>query len=67
VSEALFAKRLNISLHKLAQKLDNRLQFTHNEISKAVHVLEISGDELYKYFFAEKFRDTELIKESVCS
>jgi len=60
VSEASFAKMLNIPLCTLAQKLDNQLQFTHNEISKAVHILEIPGDELYKYFFAEKFRDIEL-------
>jgi len=41
------------------------LQFTHNEILRAVHVLEISGEEIYEYFFAEKFRDIELIGESV--
>lgn len=66
-SEALFAKQLNISLHALTQKLDNRLQFTHNEILKAVHVLEISGEEIYEYFFDEKFRTTELIGEAVWS
>lgn len=66
VSDASLARMLNISSYILASKLENNLQFTHKEISKAVHVLGISDDEIYKYFFAEEFRNVELGEEICC-
>lgn len=46
-----FAEEMSISTASLSAKLNNRVEFTQTEISKAGEILGISPDEIPVYFF----------------
>lgn len=54
-----FAKALGIGRVSLSQRLNNRREFTQNEIAKAVELLGISEKSIPEYFFNEKVQKNE--------
>ena len=49
-----FAEQLGINRSSLSQRLNNRLEFTQNEIFKACDILSIPMEEMEAYFFNQK-------------
>lgn len=49
-----FAKALGIGRVSLSQRLNNKLEFSQEEILKAAELLAISKKDIPKYFFVEK-------------
>lgn len=49
-----FAKALGIGRVSLSQRLNNRLEFTQDEIAKASELLGIPKRKIPEYFFIEK-------------
>lgn len=49
-----FAEQLGINRSSLSQRLNNRLEFTQNEIFKACDILSIPLEEMEDYFFNPK-------------
>ena len=48
----LFADNLGISSVSLSAKLNNKVQFTQQEILRSCELLDIEQDEVHLYFFA---------------
>ena len=46
-----FSSKIGISKSSLSQKLNNRIEFTQDEIYKACNVLEIPDEDIFNYFF----------------
>ena len=46
-----FAKSLGIGYVSLSQRLNNKLEFSQKEISNAIILLDLSEEEIPKYFF----------------
>ena len=53
-SESRFADKIGISSVSLSARLNNRIGFSNEEISKTCEVLEISIDEVGTYFLMPK-------------
>jgi hypothetical protein len=53
----LFADELGISSVSLSAKLNNKVQFTQQEISKSCDLLDIAADEVHPYFFTQSVKD----------
>ena len=53
-SEGRFADAMEMSKQTLSAKLNNRIQFTQDEIRLANMLLDIPADEIAAYFFAEE-------------
>ena len=53
-SNAVFSSKLGISERTLSLKLNNKVDFRQNEITKACDILEIPVEEISQYFFAYK-------------
>lgn len=49
-----FAKKIGISGTSLSSKLNGKVQFTQNEISKACSLLSIESSNVAEYFFCIK-------------
>lgn len=49
-----FADLLGIGRVSLSQRLNNRLEFSQNEIFKTCDILGIPQDKITKYFFTPK-------------
>ena len=47
----LFADNLGISSVSLSAKLNNKVQFTQQEILRSCELLDIGQDEVHLYFF----------------
>lgn len=54
-----FAKALSIGRVSLSQRLNNRLEFSQEEILKASKLLGISEKDIPVYFFKEKVQKSE--------
>lgn len=54
-----FAKALSIGRVSLSQRLNNRLEFSQEEILKSSMLLGISKQEIPEYFFEEKVQKHE--------
>lgn len=54
-----FAKALSIGRVSLSQRLNNRLEFSQEEILRAARLLDIPEEEIPKYFFEEKVQKHE--------
>lgn len=50
-NEAKFAEAMGFSSATISAKLNNRLQFSQNEMNKACELLEIDKKEITVYFF----------------
>ncbi|XZK31184.1 DUF739 family protein [Clostridium perfringens] len=59
-----FARALGIGRVSLSQRLNNRLEFTQQEINKSCELLGIKKVELANYFFNVKVQKNELNKAS---
>lgn len=51
-----FAEQMGMSERTLSLKLNNKIFFRQNEITRAAKLLEISGDEIQLYFFTTKVK-----------
>ena len=54
-----FAKALGITNKSISEKLNNKTIWKQPEISKAMELLSIQGDELESYFFKKKTQGIE--------
>lgn len=53
-NENEFAAAIGMGRTSLSKKLNNRVEFTQNEIRNAVTVLEINDKDIPDYFFTAK-------------
>ena len=53
-----FAKALGVTNKSISEKLNNKTIWKQPEISKAMELLSIPGDELESYFFKKKTHNT---------
>lgn len=52
-SQAAFAEALGVSARTLSLKMNNRIYFTQNEITKAARLLDIDMNDIKDYFFTQ--------------
>lgn len=55
-----FAEALGMGRVSLSQRLNNKIEFSQEEILKAAELLAIKRKEITEYFFCEEVRETEL-------
>lgn len=55
-TQMAFSKALGVSERTLSLKLNNRIFFTQDEISKCSNLLDISMSDIQDYFFTQKFK-----------
>ena len=53
-----FANAMGISATSLSKKLNNKCPFKQDEVSKAINLLDLSGENIMPYFFAVDVKDT---------
>lgn len=58
-TESAFGKAMNLSHNTISKKLNGYIQFTQNDIDRAIMLLEIPDDEISTYFFTTKCQDAE--------
>ena len=54
-----FAKSLGVTSQSIYGKLSNKTIWKQPEISKAMELLSISGEDIESYFFKKKTHNTE--------
>lgn len=54
-----FAKSLGVTAKSIYEKLNNKTIWKQPEISKAVELLSISGEDIELYFFKKKAQEIE--------
>lgn len=57
-----FASALGVSEKTLSLKLNNKVFFTQDEISKCAELLELKHIEIQEYFFTKEVQNFELEK-----
>ncbi len=50
-SQGEFARLMEVSERTISLKLNNKVMFKQNEITKACQILKINQDEILDYFF----------------
>lgn len=55
-TQEAFANAIGISTVTLSERLNNKSQFTQNEINKTVDILKIEPEEIPIYFFTPKVK-----------
>ncbi|MEW4414460.1 DUF739 family protein [Clostridium sp. AN503] len=60
-----FAKALGIGRVSLSKRLNNKLEFTQDEIARAVDLLDMPKELIPEYFFNKKVQKHEQRKEDV--
>ena len=60
-TQSAFSQAMGMSTTSLSEKLNNKVEFTQNEIEKAVELLKIPKDEIPVYFFTVQVQETELL------
>lgn len=58
-SQGKFAKHIGKTEQTVTAKLNNRVQFSQNDILAWCDALDISADDVGKYFFDQKLSKTE--------
>lgn len=58
-TEQTFANAMGLGRVSLSGRLNNKMQFTQQEIRRAHEVLEIPACEIPTYFFKEKVQESE--------
>lgn len=53
-TQGRFAELMGLSERTISLKLNNKIMFKQDEITKAAQILEISIEEIQAYFFALK-------------
>ena len=56
-----FAKKIGIGRVSLSHRLNNKLEFSQNEINRSVEVLGLKKEEIPLYFFSEKVQKEEQV------
>lgn len=57
-TQEMFANAIGISTVTLSERLNNKSQFTQNEISKAAETLQLVPEDIPIYFFTPKVKET---------
>lgn len=57
-TQAEFANAMGVSERSISLKLNNKVSWKDNEISKAVEILEIDPKDIPAYFFKYKVHET---------
>lgn len=57
-TQAAFAAEIPMSLVSLSEKLNNKVQFSQREINRACVLLQIAKEDIPKYFFTPKVKET---------
>lgn len=52
-SEKAFAEKMDLNRSTMSLKLNNKTDFTQEEIKRACKILEIQPDQIGQYFFNE--------------
>lgn len=55
-TQALFAKKMNLSERSICLKMQGKRMFKQNEIQKALKILELNVVDIPTYFFQEKVK-----------
>lgn len=53
-TQEAFGKAIGLSNTSISAKLNNKVEWTQQEINKATEVLKIADSEVYTYFFTEE-------------
>lgn len=61
-TQEAFAEAMDLSTTSLSAKLNHKVEFSQNEISKAAELLNINPEEIPAYFFTPKVQVPELIE-----
>lgn len=56
-TQIIFARKLGVSQRTLSLKLNNKVYFSQDEITKCSDLLEIPSSEIQDYFFEKKAQD----------
>ena len=56
-TQIVFAEKLGVSQRTLSLKLNNRIFFSQDEITKCSELLDISPGEIQKYFFTKEVQN----------
>lgn len=56
-TQEAFANAIGISTVTLSERLNNKSQFTQNEINKTVDILKIEPEKIPIYFFTPKVKE----------
>lgn len=56
-TQIIFARKLGVSQRTLSLKLNNKVYFSQDEITKCSDLLEIPSSEIQDYFFEKKVQD----------
>lgn len=59
-TQSAFAKAIGMSTTSLSAKLNNLVEFSQNEIEKAVELLKIDKEDIPVYFFTLEVQEAEL-------
>lgn len=51
-TQKCFSQKIGLSERSVSLKLNGKIEWKHNEISKACEVLDIADSEICSYFFA---------------
>ena len=57
-TQAEFANAMGVSERSISLKLNNKVSWKDNEISKAVEILEVDPKDIPAYFFKYKVHET---------
>lgn len=58
-SQDKFAEKMKIGRVSLSQRLTGKLEFSQNEMNRAIELLELEKSEIPIYFFTPKVQKTE--------
>lgn len=58
-SQSAFAKALGLSESALSQRLNNKIEFSQEEIVTAMELLELPGRHAFLYFFTTNVRNSK--------
>lgn len=51
-TQSAFSEKMNLSERTISLKLNNKIEFSQNEIVRAVAVLGLKDSDIQRYFFA---------------
>ena len=56
-TQGKFAELMGLSERTISLKLNNKIMFKQDEITKAVNILDLADDEIQAYFFAQEVQN----------
>lgn len=56
-TQGKFAELMGLSERTISLKLNNKIMFKQDEITKAVNILDLADDEIQVYFFTQEVQN----------